>query len=168
VPPRPAADPAAALARIAPQVGRWVERSLAQHDPSLTVAQYLALDQLDRGAVGASDLAQGASISRSAVSQLVGSLGSAGWVERTAAEADRRRRALVLTEEGRRVLRSARRLLRGRLDPLVAALPKPEADALVRSLNALDAVLSGQPPPRRPAPPRPPASLKPPPGPRRR
>ncbi len=169
MPPRPAADPATALARVAPQIGRWVERSLAQHDPPLTVAQYLALDQLDRGAVGASDLARAASISRSAVSQLVASLGAAGWVERTAAEADRRRQALVLTEQGRLVLRSARRLLRGGLDPLVAGLPKPEADALVRSLGALDAVLGGKPPPRRPPPPpRPHAPRKPRPRPRRR
>ncbi len=169
MPPRPPTDPASALARVAPQIGRWVERSLAQHDPPLTVAQYLALDQLDRGAAGASDLAKAASISRSAVSQLVGSLGAAGWVERTAAESDRRRQALVLTEQGRRVLRSARRLLRGGLQPIVAGLPKPEADALARSLGALDAALGGKPPPRRPPPPaRPTAPPKPRPGQRRR
>jgi len=161
-PPKRAADPATSLARVVPQIGRWVERTLAQHDPPLTVAQYLALDQLDRGAVGASDLARAASISRSAVSQLVGALRTAGWVERGPAEDDRRRQALVLSDQGRRVLRSARRLLRDELAPLAADLPKPEADALARSLDALDAALSGRPPPRRPGPPKPPAPLKPP------
>jgi DNA-binding MarR family transcriptional regulator len=168
-PAKPAADPAGALARVAPQIGRWVERTLKQHDPPLTVAQYLALDQIDRGAGGASDLAQAASMSRSAVSQLVGSLGESGWVERTAAEADRRRQGLVLTRRGAGVLRSARRLLRSGLDPLVTELPRPEADALARSLDVLDAVLTGKPPPRRPPPPKkPPAPPKPPPPPHRR
>jgi MarR family transcriptional regulator, transcriptional regulator for hemolysin len=151
-----------------PQIGRWVDRTLAEHDPPMTVAQYLALDQLDRGAVGASDLARAASVSSSAVSQLVAALRAAGWVERTAAEGDRRRKALVLSEKGGRVLTSARRLLRDRLAPLPAGLPKPEADALARSLDALDAVLTGKPPPRRPGPPKPPARPKPPPPPHRR
>ena len=63
-----------ALARVAPLMTRWVERSLAGQSPPLTLAQYLALEQLDRGRVSAAELAQGASISRSAVSRAVASL----------------------------------------------------------------------------------------------
>src|SRR5436190_2119767 len=105
--PKEAGSAPALLGRVAPQVSRWVERSLAEHDPSLTVAQYLALERLDRGDADATGLAEGAAVSRSAVSQLVGSLDASGLVER-AAGPDRRRQALRLTQTGRSVLRSAR------------------------------------------------------------
>jgi DNA-binding MarR family transcriptional regulator len=162
--PRPpkSESASAVLARVAPQVSRWVERSLAEHDPSLTPAQYLALEQLDRGDVGAADLAQGAAVSRAAVSQLVASLDALGLVDRVEAVKDRRQHALRLSEEGKHTLRSARRLLQKRLDPLLDQLPRPETDKLVRSLSRLEEALGGSPPPRRPPP------RKPPPPPRRR
>jgi DNA-binding MarR family transcriptional regulator len=150
-PPRPARKESAsvALARVAPQVSRWVERLLAEQDPSLTVAQYLALEELDHGNVGAAELARGTGVSRSAVSQLISSLADGGLVERAEAADDRRRQALRLSAEGKRVLRAARGLLRKRLDPLLAELPHPEADALARSLGRVEALLGGTAPPRR-------------------
>ena len=157
MPPRKPArgeDAATVLARVAPQVGRWVERSLAEHDPALSVAQYLALERLDHRDASATDLAEGAAVSRSAVSQLVSSLAAAGLVERVAGD-DRRRQALELTTAGRSVLRSARRLLKRRLDPVLRRLPPPERDGLARSLTGLEELLLGTAPPRRPPPPRP-------------
>lgn len=154
-----------ALARVAPLMTRWVERSLAGQSPPLTLAQYLALEQLDRGRVSAAELAQGASISRSAVSQLVASLEREGLIGREESESDRRQRPLVLSAEGAKVLRSSRRLLRKQLDPLVESLPPHEADALAASLGLIEGVLGGNPPPRRPRPPRRPPA---PPGPRGR
>jgi DNA-binding MarR family transcriptional regulator len=148
------------LARVAPQVSRWVERLLAEHEPGLTLAQYLALEELDGGEVRATELAQGAGVSRSAVSQLVASLVNEGLVERAEAPDDRRGRALTLSAEGKRALRAARGLLRTRLDALLADLPRPEADGLSRSLGRVEQRLSGTAPPRRRRPP-------PPPGPRR-
>jgi DNA-binding MarR family transcriptional regulator len=142
------------LARVAPLVSRWVERVLAEHSPSLTMAQYLALEDLSAGGTRATELAAGAGVTRSAVSQLVASLEELGLVERTAGSADRRLQELELSADGRRVLSSARRSLRARLDPLLADLPRPEADALARSLVRVEAVLRGTAPPRRP--PRPP------------
>ncbi len=142
------------LARVAPLVSRWVERVLAEGDPPLTVAQYLALEELASGGVLATDLAAGAGVSRSAASQLVGSLENAGLLERTEASEDRRLQPLILTTTGRRALRASRRLLGKRLDPLLAEFPRPEADALARSLGRLEEVMSGKAPPRRP--PRPP------------
>jgi DNA-binding MarR family transcriptional regulator len=141
-----------------------VERSLGEHEPPLTLAQYLALERLDRGEVDGTELAAGAAVSKSAVSQLVASLDGEGFLIRTET-ADRRRRVLRLSSEGKRVLRTARALLKKRLDPLVSQLPPPEADALGRTLDHLDELLSGTAPPRRR--PKPPAPPHPPPHPRR-
>jgi DNA-binding MarR family transcriptional regulator len=140
---------------VAPQAARWVERSLAEHEPALTVAQYLALERLDRGEASATALAENAAVSRSAVSQLVSSLDALGLVERSGGE-DRRRQWLRLTPTGRRTLRSARRLLDRRLGSLLSGLPAPERDRLARSLESVERALHGIAPPPRPKPPGPP------------
>jgi DNA-binding MarR family transcriptional regulator len=144
------------MARVAPLVSRWVERLLAGNDPPLTLAQYLALEELAAGPTHATGLASGAGTSRSAISQLIASLEGVGLVDRAGTESDRRRQPLRLSGEGRRVLRSARGLLRTRLDPLFAELPPPEANALARSLGRVEERLRGAAPPRRRPPPRPP------------
>ena len=145
------------LARVAPLISRWVERLLGEHRPSLTLAQYLALEELDAGRESAGELARGAGVSRSASSQLVATLQQANLVEAGRASGDRRRRALVLTSEGSRALRSARRRLARGLDPLLAELPPHEADVAARSFASLEARLRGTPPPPRPPHPKPPA-----------
>jgi DNA-binding MarR family transcriptional regulator len=155
---------AAALVRAAPLVSRWVERLLAAHDPPLTVAQYLALEAIaDRDIVGA-ELARSAAVSPAAVSQLLAGLESAHLLDRDRVDDDRRRQPLALSDEGRAALRSARTALQQRLAGLLGDLRPPEADALARLLERVQASLSGTPPP--PRPPRPPRSG--PPGPRRR
>jgi DNA-binding MarR family transcriptional regulator len=150
----------AALAAAAPLASRWVERVLASHDPPLTVAQYLALRAIQATPLSAAELARRTGVSGPAVSQLVSALESAGLVERQQAEADRRTRGLALTTSGARTLSSATALVSERLAGLLTDLPKPEADALTRLLERVEAALSGQPPPRRPHPPKPPKPPK--------
>jgi DNA-binding MarR family transcriptional regulator len=140
---------------VAPQAARWVERSLAEHRTPLTVAQYLALERLDAGEASATDLAENAAVSRSAVSQLVSSLAGLGLLERGGGE-DRRRQLLRLTTAGRRTLGSARRLLDQRLGSLLSGLPAPDRDRLARSLESVERALRGVAPPPRPRHPRPP------------
>ncbi len=67
-----------------------------------------------------------------------------------------RRQPLTLTEQGQWALRSAQTTVRERLVGLLADLPPPEADALARLLERLQASLSGTPPPPRPHRPPPP------------
>jgi DNA-binding MarR family transcriptional regulator len=153
--PRRRQEAAAALARTAPLVSRWIERLLAAHEPPLTVAQYLALEAVGAGGVAASDLARRAAVSPSAVSQLVAGLEGAGLVERVLPAEDRRRRPLALTARGETALHSAQALLRERLAAFLAGLPPPETDALARLLAELESALAGTaPPPRPPHPPR--------------
>ena len=155
-------EAAEALARTAPLVSRWIERLLAGHEPSLTVAQYLVLQSVAEGEVVGSELARRASVSPAAVSQLLAALESAGLVERSRGEDDRRRQPLALTPRGETTLRSARALLRERLTELLADMPPPETDALARLLTRLEASLTGKaPPPRPPHRPPPPPPRRP-------
>jgi DNA-binding MarR family transcriptional regulator len=144
------------LSRVAPLASRWVERLLNAHEPPLSLAQYAALTAVADGELVGAELARRAAVSPAAVSQLLGSLEREGLLERTAAADDRRRQVLALGPEGRRVLRSARTLLRSRLAELLGDVPPHEADALVGLLEELEARLSGTAPPRRPKRPRPP------------
>jgi DNA-binding MarR family transcriptional regulator len=153
-------EAAEALAAVAPLATRWIERLLAQHEPPLTVTQYLALRAIAREAVSGSELALRAGVSGPAVSQLLAGLAEAGLIERHIAEGDRRRLALTLSPAGERAFTAAERLLRERLGSLLAELPRPEADALSRLLPRVEAALSGAAPPRRP--PHPPGSPRPP------
>jgi len=157
--PRPRNKPAGrqaaeALVRTAPLVSRWIERLLAGHDPPLTVAQYLTLQAIADGEVVGAELARRAAVSPAAISQLLAALEDAGMLSRGRVDDDRRRQALVLTEQGRWVLESAHTALRERLAGLLADLPPREADALARLLERLEGSFSGTPPP--PRPPRPP------------
>jgi len=154
--PRPQRHPteaAEALVSVAPLVSRWIERLLAGHEPSLTVAQFLALRAIAAEGVSGSELARRAGVSGPAVSQLVAGLVDADLLARRELAADRRRHALALTARGEHVLASTQTLLRERLGTLLADLPRPEADALARALPQVEATLSGAPPPRRPSPP---------------
>jgi len=158
-PPRPGPkqrEAGAALAATAPVAARWVERVLAAHDPPVTVAQYLALRAMSDGPISAAPLARRTGVSGAAVSQLISGLQSKGLVERGGPVDDPRSRGVSLTAEGERTLGSATELVSSRLGELLVDLPKPEADALVRLLERVEAALSGTAPPKRPPPPRPP------------
>src|SRR5437868_7427182 len=151
---------AEALVRTAPLVSRWIERLLAGHEPPLTVAQYLALQAIGEGEVVGSELARRTAVSPAAVSQLLATLENGGLLDRRRLPEDRRRQPLALTENGEWTLRSAQTVLRERLAGLLADLPPPEADALARLLERLEASLSGIAPPPRPH--RPPPHPRPP------
>jgi DNA-binding MarR family transcriptional regulator len=140
--PRSRNAPVDELVGSAAATVRWAERLLSAHEPALTLAQYLALHSIRRGPVTAAELARRAGISGPAASQLLSTVESAGWVTRTPFAHDRRSHELALTGTGARVLASAN-------------------DVLHRSLAELEAILGGDPPPRRHRPPRPPEGPRP-------
>ncbi len=153
---------AEALVRTAPLVSRWIERLLAGHEPPLTVAQYLALQAVDEGDVVGAELARRTAVSPAAVSQLLAALEKAGLLERQRHADDRRRQPLGLTGRGEQTLRSAQIMLREQLAGLLTNLSPPEADALARLLERLEASLGGTAPPPRPHRPPPPPQMRPP------
>src|SRR5215470_15244700 len=153
--PRKPANPAEALVGVAPLAARWIERLLSAGEPPLTLSQYLALRAIATEPLAAAELARRAGVSGAAVSQLVGALEGAGWVEREPEPADRRRHLLTLTPAGFEAFQAATRRVYGGLGDVLADLPPHEAHALTDLLVTLEHVLAGSPPPRRRHPPRP-------------
>lgn len=154
-----------ALIGVTPLISRWIERLLANHEPRLTLAQFLTLRAVADGVESSGELARRAGVSGPAVSQLVSGLTRAGLLHRADVSADRRRATLTLSVAGEQALTSANRLLRQSLSSALSELPPGELNALAQALPYVEAVLAGVTPPRRPAPPRPPhrpASAKPP------
>lgn len=145
-----------ALIATVPLLSRLIERRLANLSPPLTPTQFLTLDAIGKGVASGAELARSAGVSAPAVSQVVSSLTVAGLIERTELAEDRRRQALRLSARGVDVLDEVRDSLRAELTPLVAPLPRPEVDAVVRALATIEAVLAGVTPPRRPHRPPPP------------
>ena len=158
MPPRPPkrSEVADSLLAVGPLIARWIEHSLARHEPPLTPGQYLALRAIDRDGVAGSELARRTGVSGPAVSQLVAGLADAGLVDRRPDDSDRRRQELALTPAGKAALRSADRSLRRAVAVLLEDTPDPEMHALARALPHVEAALEGTPPPRRPPPPPPP------------
>lgn len=155
-PRKPQTDAAEALIGVAPLVNRWIERLLAEHDPPLTVSQYVALRAIAREAMTGGELARRTGVSGPAVSQLLTSLADAGMLERRPNPDDRRHQSLSLSASGARTHQSAQTMLKRSVGALLAGVPHPEADALGRLLPHVEAALGGTPPPRkRPRPPPP-------------
>src|SRR5690348_18456187 len=123
---RKAANPAEALVGVAPLAARWIERLLGGGEPTLTLAQYLALRAIAPEPLAAAELARRAGVSGAAVSQLVSGLETAGWVEREPEPADRRRHLLTLTSAGFEAFQAATRRVYGGLGELLADLPPHE------------------------------------------
>jgi DNA-binding MarR family transcriptional regulator len=146
-------DPTDALVDVSAHVSRWIERLLAAHEPRLTLAQFQALRAVAAEPITAADLARRTGVSGAAVSQLVGALEQAGWIERSREPSDRRRNTLALTKTGATVLTSATNVVNAQLGSLLSDLPRPEADSLARLLDKVERALGGAHPPRRPPPP---------------
>jgi len=150
---KPQVDAADALLAVAPLASRWIERLLAQHDPPLTVSQYLALRAVSREQLTGATLARRTGVSGPAVSQLLTGLAKAGLLERHPDPEDRRHQTLGLSKSGVQTYESAHTMLRINLGGLLEQLPHPEADALSRALPTVEAALAGTTPPRKPPPP---------------
>jgi DNA-binding MarR family transcriptional regulator len=156
-PPKSKPDAAEALIGVAPLVSRWIERVLAQHDPPLTVSQFLVLRAIASERVTGAELARRTGVSGPAVSQLLTALADGGMLERRPDPDDRRHQTLRLSSVGARTFRAADAELRRTVGALLADVPRPEADALGRLLPQVEALLGGKPPPRKPPrPPKPP------------
>jgi DNA-binding MarR family transcriptional regulator len=141
------------LASVALHVARWAERTLAEHDPPLTVAQFLALESLQSGVTAPGELARRAGVSDAAVSQLIRDLEGAGLVERQLSTVDRRRHELRLSPAGASTYQSATALVAARIGGLLGELPGPDARHLAELLARVARTVGAAAPPRRPPPP---------------
>ncbi len=104
----------------AARLARHVEVALGPLD--LSPAQYRMLVQIARGTDASSSLAQKLAVSAPSVTSVVDGLVQRGAVERAHSAEDRRRIALALTGDGRRLLAAAEDALRARLQSIADEL----------------------------------------------
>ncbi len=91
--------------------------------------------------IGVNELAERERMSPAGMSGQVGKLVRAGYVRRTPSTSDRRRVVLVLTDEGRRVLRNVRSRRTVWLARRLGKLTHEELDALAAAIGPLGLLL---------------------------
>jgi long-chain acyl-CoA synthetase len=123
-----------ALGRIVTRLAKRIEIVLAETD--LSPAQYRVLSTLADGPEGASRLAGNLAISRPSLTGIVDGLVARGLIDRTDDPTDRRRVAINLTADGRRILEQADRSVERRLDEILSHADDEEADLARRGIAA--------------------------------
>lgn len=105
----------------------------------MSTPQHLALLALAPGPLAISDLGAATGVAVSTATRMVQALEREGWVARAPGQpgADRRRRPVALTAEGRRVMDEASEVLRARVRRLLAHLDAGERLAVLEGLRAL-------------------------------
>lgn len=128
-------------ARAAPLVMARQERRSggATAGERMSTAQHLALLALAPGPLAISDLGSATGVAVSTATRMVQALEREGWVARAPElpGADRRRRPVGLTPDGRRVMDEASEVLRARLRRLLVHLDADERLAVYQGLRAL-------------------------------
>jgi DNA-binding MarR family transcriptional regulator len=105
----------------------------------VSTPQHLALLALAPGPLAISDLGAATGVAVSTATRMVQALEREGWVARAPEQpgADRRRRPVALTPEGRRVMDEASGVLRARVRRLLVHLDADERLAVYEGLRAL-------------------------------
>lgn len=119
--------------RVAAWLSKRVEVALAGMD--LTLPQYRVLGILAEGAAAASGLADRLAVRRPSITALIDGLVARGLVDRRQEDADRRRVALRLTDEGARILVEADRAVDDYLISIAGHLPDKDEAMALRSLE---------------------------------
>ena len=111
------------LGRTAAWLAKQVELGLATVD--LSLPQYRILGMLDESSAVSSDLAERLAVRPPTITAVVDGLVTRGLVERRTVEGDRRRVALVLTDDGQAILTAADAAVDARLHALTDLLGDP-------------------------------------------
>ncbi len=105
----------------------------------MSTPQHVALLALEGGPLAISDLGAATGVAVSTATRMAQALEREGWVERAPADpsGDRRRRPVVLTPAGRRVMDEATDVVKARVRRLLAHLDADERTAIIAGLQAL-------------------------------
>jgi long-chain acyl-CoA synthetase len=119
--------------RVAAWLSKRVEVALAGMD--LTLPQYRVLGILAEGSAAASGLADRLAVRRPSITALIDGLVARDLVDRRQEDADRRRVALRLTDEGARILAEADRTVDDYLVSIAGHLPDEDEAMALHSLE---------------------------------
>ncbi len=111
-------------------------------EDGLTIAQVRALFALDQTeAATAGEIAETAQLSPASVTAMLDDLERDGIVTRVRSDTDRRRVLVLLTEQGRAVLKKRRRLWLRRWDTALADVPERDIEAAAEVLRRIAGLL---------------------------
>ena len=119
--------------RVAAWLSKRVEVALTTVD--LTLPQYRVLGILAEGSAAASGLADRLAVRRPSITAVIDGLVARGLVDRRQEDADRRRVALRLTDDGVRTLAAADQAVDDYLVSIAGHLPDKEEALALRSLE---------------------------------
>jgi len=129
-----------------PLVMRFIRLQMRhRRAPGLSIPQFRALTFLKRNE-GASlgPLAEHLGLSLPSTSRLVENLLRRGLVLRTSSPNDRRRLTLALTDDGREIVRIARKGTQGQLAQLLSRLPPGKRVEIVAAMTTLESVFNSE------------------------
>jgi long-chain acyl-CoA synthetase len=134
-PPRPFGDESTSgnYGRVAAWLSKRVEVALALMD--LTLPQYRVMGILAEGSAAASGLADRLAVRPPSITAIIDGLEARGLVDRKHDDVDRRRIAVRLTAEGKRVYEDADRSVNAHLSDIAACLPSKDETMALRSLQ---------------------------------
>ncbi len=113
-----------------------------KNNDGLTIAQVRALFALDKNeASTAGEIAEAARLSPASVTAMLDDLERDGIVTRVRSDTDRRRVLVLLTDEGRAVLKKRRRLWLKRWDVAMADVPERDLEAAADVLRRITGLL---------------------------
>ena len=113
-----------------------------KNDDGLTIAQVRALFALDKNeAQTAGEIAETARLSPASVTAMLDDLERDGIVTRVRSDTDRRRVLVLLTDEGRAILKKRRRLWLKRWDAALADVPEHDLEAAADVLHRIAGLL---------------------------
>jgi DNA-binding MarR family transcriptional regulator len=113
-----------------------------KNDDGLTIAQVRALFALDKGeGATAGEIAETARLSPASVTAMLDDLERDGIVTRVRSDTDRRRVLVLLTDQGRAVLKKRRRLWLKRWDTALADVPERDLEAAADVLHRIAGLL---------------------------
>jgi DNA-binding MarR family transcriptional regulator len=113
-----------------------------KNEDGLTIAQVRALFALDKDeAATAGEIAEKAQLSPASVSAMLDDLERDGIVTRVRSDTDRRRVLVLLSDEGRAVLKKRRRLWLKRWDTALADVPERDLEAAADVLHRIAGLL---------------------------
>jgi DNA-binding MarR family transcriptional regulator len=139
--PRLDQDLAAQLFQLGPRIARTVRQTLKRiPGAGLTLAQYRILDHVACGMGKASDLSEMRGVSLPAMSRMVGTLVSKGFLERHSSERDHREIQLKLSGKGLKAHQSLKDAVLKQVSAKVATLPQGTQKDLESSLKNLIAL----------------------------
>jgi long-chain acyl-CoA synthetase len=119
--------------RVAAWLSKRVEVALGKMD--LTLPQYRVLGILSEGSAAASGLADRLAVRPPSITAVIDGLVARGLVDRKQEDADRRRIALRLTDEGARMVAEADRSVDDYLASIATYLPGKDEAMVLRSLE---------------------------------